>query len=161
MRNFITTVALAAALTIGSISIASAVPPTTGNPIIDGVLAQYYAAVEAACSPAGGAPASPAACEAALVQFTALTSPEALAALPEIAAAIAAGTLSLADVETAVSSPAFADTFLNANAALADTIQTANADNPAFLAAIDDALTQTLGAETAGGPAVEASPTAL
>lgn len=160
MRNFMTTVALAAALTIGSISIASAAAPTTGNAVIDAVLADYYVAVEAACAPVGGG-ASAAACQAALVQFAALTDPAALAAVPAIAAAIAAGELSLVDIQTATAGAAFADSFLAANTALADVITEANAGNPEFLAAINEALNQTVGAGTAGGPAVEASPTAL
>ena len=159
MRNLMTTVAVAAALTIGSISMALAAAPTTGNEIIDSVLAEYYQAVESACTPSDGVAANASACEAALRTFAALSTPESLATVPAIAAAISNGTLPRATFDTAVASNSFANSFLAANTALGNDIRAANADNPAFLIAISDTASQTLGVNTAAGGDDEGSPT--
>lgn len=150
MRNFLTTVAFAAALTLGSVAVSSAAAPVTGNAAVDAVLLQYYAAVDAACTPAGDTAPDVGACTAALEAFAALTDADGILALPEIQALIAAGTLDVAAVEAAVSSPAFADSFQVAVADLQTIIVTEN--DGAFLAAIAPATQSTLGFDTAAGP---------
>lgn len=151
MRNLMTTVAMAAMLTLGSIAVASAAAPVTGIEVVDQVLAEAYSAVEAACAPAGGGTNS-AACNAAMAAFAALSDPEELAKVPAVARAIAAGTLSLDQVISATASSTFTDSFLAANTTLNAEIKAANVGNTAFLAAIEATSVQTLGLSTAGGP---------
>ena len=151
---------MAAMLTLGSIAVASAAAPVTGIDVVDQVLADAYGAVEAACAPAGGATSSEA-CKAALVAFAALSDPAALARVPAVANAIAAGTVSLEQITSATSGTTFANSFLEANTALAADIKAANVGNTVFLAAIEATSVQTLGLSTAGGPDGEGSPTVV
>jgi hypothetical protein len=160
MRKLLTTVTFAAALALGAVSTANAVPPATGIPALDAILAAYYEDVEAACAPAGGG-SDAAACEAALLAFAALTDPAAILALPEVVAAISAGTLTTAAVTAAVTSPAFEGSFATAAADLNTLIDTVNAGNPGFLAAVADVRADTLGVETAGGDEDQVSPEAV
>jgi hypothetical protein len=150
MRKLLTTVAFAAALVVGSVTAANAVPPSTGIPELDAILESYYASVEAACAPAGGG-ADAGACQQALLAFAALTEPAALLGLPEVAALVAAGTLTPAAVTSAVTSPAFAESYATAAADLGALIDSANAANPGFLTAIAEVRADTLGADTAAG----------
>ena len=156
MRKILTTVALATALTFGSVAASSAAAPETGNAAVDAVLLQYYNAVDAACTPAGDVAPSVSACAAALEAFAALADLDGILALPEIQALIADGTLDVAEVSTAVESATFVGSFEVAVSDLQTIITTQNDD--AFLAAIAPTTQATLGFDTAAGPD-ESSPT--
>lgn len=156
MRKFLTAVAFATAVTLGSVAASNAAPPVTGNAAIDAILLQYYTAVDTACTPAGDVAPSVVACEAALKAFAALADLDGILALPEIQALIAAGTLDVATVTAAVNSASFVSSFQVAVADLQTIIITQN--DAAFLAAIAPITASTLGFDTAAGPD-EASPT--
>ena len=157
MRNFLTTVAFAAALTLGSVAASSAAAPKTGNPAIDNVLLQYYNAVESACTPAGDVAPDVGACEDALAAFAALSSPAAILALPEIQALIEAGVLDNATVLAAADSDSFVGSFEVAVTDLQTVIEEEN--DAAFLTAIAPATQTTLGFTPAAGPEEEGSGT--
>jgi hypothetical protein len=116
---------------LGTISGALAAAPTTGIAEVDAVIAQYYNAVETACT---GPTADVAACEAALEAYAALATPEGVLALPGVAGLVSPEELS------AAMDASYAQAYTSSQTVLNATIRSENASNPLFLASIEDAL---------------------
>lgn len=154
MRKIVSAMALAAVLAAGS---SSAFAADTGIPAVDALIDDLLADISASCAGVDGTKDADD-CVRLLEIFAGLTTPEGFEELPGYVALVAADPTIAAQVEVATTSDAYVASFANTQVAVATEIEGANAGDPTFLAAIDDAVTAATGVEVAAGDEGPASP---